>query len=373
MAQRPVFSHFVVKICSRCNLDCDYCYMYRMRDSGWRDQPKVMSVATLTRLAVRIGRYARQRNLDEVTVVWHGGEPLIAGAELLDQACVLMRSFMPAETRLRMSVVTNGILLKNKAILDVLLKHGVEVTVSLDGDAAVVNRHRKYLHGGGSYDDVVTGIRCLMQEPYARLTRRFLAVIDPGTDPVAVYDAVAQFAGQGTVLDFVLPLANWDSPPARPSGGPDYGHWLASLYDHWRLQPDRAVIRTFWVLEDQLQGIDTRVGFIGPAPGGAQIAVNTDGSIERVDSLRSVEDGMVSTGRTVRWTSFRKAELLPRMTSAEPCAECRACPLFGPCGGGYFVDRYSSRGGFDNPSVYCADMKVLIPHIAGALKAASSL
>jgi uncharacterized protein len=369
MPPRPVFSYFVAKLCSRCNLDCDYCYMYHLRDSGWMQQPKVMSAATLTRLAVRAGRYARQRGLGEVTVVWHGGEPLMAGAELLDRACSLMRAYMPAKTALRMSVTTNGILLKNQAILDVLLKHAVEVAVSLDGDAAAVNRHRKYRHGRGSYDDVTAGIEALMREPYGRLPRRFLSVIDPGSDPVAVYDAIARFADGSTVLDFALPLANWDTPPARPSGGPDYGYWLAALYDHWRRQPSRPAIRTFRVLEDRLQGTDTRVGFIGPQPDRAGIVINTDGSLERLDSLRAVEDGMVRTGRTVRWTSFRQAERLPFMAGTEPCPECRACPLFGPCGGGYFVDRYRSGSGFGNPSVYCADMKMLIPHIAGALPA----
>jgi len=33
------------------------------------------------------------------------------------------------------------------------------------------------------------------------------------------------------------------------------------------------------------------------------------------------------------------------------------------CGGGLYAHRYKSGNGFDNPSVYCADLKVLIPMI----------
>ncbi|MGH8573602.1 MAG: FxsB family cyclophane-forming radical SAM/SPASM peptide maturase, partial [Gammaproteobacteria bacterium] len=34
---------FVLKVYSRCNLACDYCYVYQMADQTWRDRPLVMS------------------------------------------------------------------------------------------------------------------------------------------------------------------------------------------------------------------------------------------------------------------------------------------------------------------------------------------
>ena len=34
----------LVKLASRCNLDCDYCYVYRMGDDAWRLQPKLTRV-----------------------------------------------------------------------------------------------------------------------------------------------------------------------------------------------------------------------------------------------------------------------------------------------------------------------------------------
>jgi uncharacterized protein len=45
------------------------------------------------------------------------------------------------------------------------------------------------------------------------------------------------------------------------------------------------------------------------------------------------------------------------------CAQCRGCPVRAVCGGGYLPHRYSSRNGFDNPSVYCRDLMKLIVHI----------
>src|ERR1700752_2618399 len=57
---RPTpFREFIVKGHSRCDLSCDYCYMYEMADQSWRRQPRAMSpdVAELT--ARRIGEHAK--------------------------------------------------------------------------------------------------------------------------------------------------------------------------------------------------------------------------------------------------------------------------------------------------------------------------
>ncbi len=48
-------------------------------------------------------------------------------------------------------------------------------------------------------------------------------------------------------------------------------------------------------------------------------------------------------------------------------ATCRACPIVGVCGGGDLPSRYSRHNGFDNPSVYCSDLQLIIGHIDAVL------
>ena len=40
---RPVpFREFIVKVHSRCDLSCDYCYMYEMAYQSWHDRPRLL-------------------------------------------------------------------------------------------------------------------------------------------------------------------------------------------------------------------------------------------------------------------------------------------------------------------------------------------
>ena len=50
----PRITSFLVKIASRCNLACDYCYIYEHADQSWRSQPPFMSDQTRRKLAERI-------------------------------------------------------------------------------------------------------------------------------------------------------------------------------------------------------------------------------------------------------------------------------------------------------------------------------
>ncbi|MGH3750034.1 MAG: hypothetical protein ACRDT8_21835, partial [Micromonosporaceae bacterium] len=53
-AWRPLpFVEFALKFHGRCNLACDYCYMYEMADQSWRDKPVSMSRRTIDQFAFR--------------------------------------------------------------------------------------------------------------------------------------------------------------------------------------------------------------------------------------------------------------------------------------------------------------------------------
>src|SRR5438132_12172314 len=86
------FRQFILKIHSRCNLSCTYCYVYEMADQAWRDMPKRMSRSVAAKTVERIAEHVERHDLTSVDVILHGGEPLLAGAEWLSELVQALRS-----------------------------------------------------------------------------------------------------------------------------------------------------------------------------------------------------------------------------------------------------------------------------------------
>ena len=68
----------LVKVVSRCNINCRYCYVYNMGDTSWVSMPKQMSSQTMMTVAKALGELASAQRR-RFAVVLHGGEPLMLG------------------------------------------------------------------------------------------------------------------------------------------------------------------------------------------------------------------------------------------------------------------------------------------------------
>jgi uncharacterized protein len=371
---RPLpFRQFILKVHSRCNLACDYCYVYRSADQRWRSQPARMSRAVVTRTAERIAQHVRVHGLSHVEVVLHGGEPLLAGPQFLAFVCTALRAAVPDGVRVDLSVQTNATLL-DEAVLNVFCQHDVRVGVSLDGGPLShdVNRHRA--GGRGSHSAVVRGLWLLRSPRYHRLFAGILCVVDLRGDPVAVYEHL--IAHQPPVVDFLLPHANWSSPPYQAPGHPvaPYGDWLVAAFDRWYSASQReASVRLFDDIIRGVLGQPSRVETVGLTPA-RSIVVEANGSIEQIDTLKSAYDGATYTGLHVNRDAFDAAVLQPHTVArqlgvAALSEQCQRCHIRDVCGGGYYPHRYHRATGFRNPSVYCRDLTVLIRHIHSRVRA----
>ena len=98
------FRDFVLKIHQRCNLACDYCYVYTMGDQTWRDRPATMPPAVRQATAARIREHVRSQRLESVRVILHGGEPLLAGREMLSALIAELKDAVAGECALRIAV-----------------------------------------------------------------------------------------------------------------------------------------------------------------------------------------------------------------------------------------------------------------------------
>ncbi|MEU1126377.1 FxsB family cyclophane-forming radical SAM/SPASM peptide maturase, partial [Streptomyces sp. NPDC005899] len=356
------FREIVLKVHSRCDLACDHCYIYEHADQSWRTRPKSISDEAISWTARRLAEHAERHALDSVAVILHGGEPLLAGTARLRRVCEELTSALRGIAELDLRIHTNGVQLSPR-YLDLFDEFGVRVGISLDGDRAANDRHRLYADGRTSHPLVLRAVELLHQERYRHLDLGLLCTIDVRNDPVAVYDALADL--DPPRIDFLLPHATWEEPPPRPDGSPvAYASWLLAVFDRWTERGQRLPVRMFSSVLSTLSGGPSLTESLGLAPTDL-VVVETDGSLEQVDSLKSAYEGAAATGFDVFRHTFDEVAAHPGVRSrqlglAGVSATCRTCPVVRSCGGGLYTHRYRAANGFDNPSVYCADLEALV-------------
>jgi len=345
-------------------LSCTYCYVYHGADETWKRLPATFSDATRVRLAERIGEHALRHRPPVISIVLHGGEPLLAGHDSVSATLAEISSAVPPKTRVRFGVQTNGILLDAR-FLEIFHKYDVRVGVSLDGGRDANDRHRTYVNGNGSFDRATAGLRLLAKPENREIYSGLLCTIDVRNNPVQVYEDLLAF--EPAVIDLLLPHGNWTNPPPRPAGAMSYAQWLIAVFDTWYDAPvARTRIRLFESIMMRLLGGQSTTEAVGGEQPGI-VVIETDGSYEQTDSLKSTVDGAAATGLTVETSSLD--DVLAYLATPEPlAAECLSCPVLAACGGGLLAHRFKD-GRFDNPSAYCDDLYQVIRHIEGRLTA----
>jgi uncharacterized protein len=366
---------FVVKVHSRCDLACDHCYVYQGADQSWRGRPMTMSDETIAWTAQRIAEHAKAHQLAGVHVVLHGGEPLLAGPARLRHVAGTLRAALAGVCDLDLRIHTNGVLL-DEAFCDLFADSGVQVGISIDGYRAANDRHRRYADGRSSYDQVLRAVGLLRTERYRDLYAGLLCTIDVANDPVAVYEALLELGPPR--IDFLLPHATWDEPPARPpgAGATAYADWLIAIFDRWEAGGRPVGVRTFDSIISTGGGGESLTEALGLGPSDL-VVVETDGSYEQADSLKTAYDGAPATGfdvftQTLDTVGQHPGILARQQGLAGLCETCRECPVVTSCGGGLYAHRYRTGTGFANPSAYCADLLKLISHIRGRTRAGAT-
>lgn len=365
------FRQFIVKLHSRCNLACDYCYVYSHVDQSWRDRPKVMSDATIDAVARRIGEHVTAHGVGRIFVVLHGGEPLLAGPRVIERTVTAIRARLPRSTTAEVTLQTNGTLVDDR-FLEVFRRHRIGVGVSLDGGREATDRHRRYADGRPSFDVVSQGLDRLRAA--GDVWTGLLCAVDLDNDPVRTYEELLALGPPQ--IDLLLPLANWaHPPPGHERAGTPYADWLIPVFDRWFDAPRRETgIRLFESIISLLLGGRSDSEAVGLDSADA-VTIETEGALEVTDALKTTAPGLGALGLNVHEHTLDDAMATPavRRTRREPARlaeQCRRCPLVRVCGGGQFSHRYGTDGGFAHPSVYCRDLTRLITHVDARLRAA---
>ncbi|WP_343685984.1 radical SAM protein [Chryseobacterium gleum] len=359
----------VIKIASRCNLNCSYCYMYNLGDETYKNQPKVMSKETIENTYKRIIEHCEEHKIKDFGIIIHGGEPLLAGQKYIEDFISLGRNLSASKVRFHFGLQTNGILI-NENIVNSLEKLNVNIGVSLDGTKDSNDKYRVYHNGKGSYDDVINGINILLKNKHYEKYLGLLSVMNIESDPIESYEHIKKLKLNGG--DFLFPYGTYDNPPLGKTENTTntlYADWLIKIFDTWYNQEEheRPSIRLFGDIISSILGNEVMADYLGNKDNEV-LVIETDGTMEAVDGLKSCGEGFTKTGANVSNITINQALDTPlaklyHYSHKHVCKECKSCPIIETCGGGDLANRYSNINGFDNPSIYCKDLEKLISHI----------
>ncbi len=362
----------LVKVASRCNINCRYCYVYSMGDTRWATMPKHISDTTTTALAKVLGDLSRAQQR-RFAVVFHGGEPLLLGPKKLAILLAALRRALPSDYPF--SLQTNGILITEE-ILDLCSEYRTSLGVSIDGPPDVNDRYRIDHAGKGTHEKILKGIEKLQNHRDSDfLYTGLLAVIDPESDPYKVYNFFKTLNAPS--LELLYRDGNHSQFPYGKASfqSTEYGQWLTVLLDIYLADPKPLRIR---LLDDMIKlvlgGYGTKEG-MGTSNYGI-IVIDTDGSVTKNDTLKSAFNG--ADRFTQQWSILTHAlpevanssEFSRYYTLQHPTASaCLSCPELSICGGGMPIHRWREDSGYHNPSVYCADQLFLIENIRDRIAA----
>lgn len=360
---------FFVRISSDCNLNCKYCYVFNHVDKTSHYLPNLMSFDTINLLIKRLEEHQSKYNLDEILIVFHGGEPLLMGHKRFSDILKLISSKLSSIVKLDFSVQTNGTLL-TKQYSRLFKEFNVGVSVSIDGPQKYHDIYRIDKKGVGSWERVIKGIKEIKK--YPDLFSGTISVINPSVPPQELFKFLQE--SQIQVTDFLLPDGNHDCTPKDKYLDMDiYTNWLIKAFDIWFTEYQNITVRVFENILESLSGLNISSDVFG---GGelSYLTIETDGSYHTSDILKTTYEGASMTNLHLSTSSIEDVmnsssfiEYNFLLEEKNLPNQCQACDEIKYCKGGCLPHRYSSNNKFNNPSIYCNEMKLLIQHARNKL------
>lgn len=360
----PPISTYIVKISELCNLNCTYCYMYNLKDFSFARRPKRMSTGTRDNLTKRIREHAARHGLKHVTIIMHGGEPLLVGKAYFEEWATAVREGLGPDLKATLSAQTNGVLI-DQEWTDLLRRLEINVGVSIDGPKALNDKYRVDRAGRGTFENALEGLRCFIEDGDGpRPSGCVMSVASPEISAAEMWQFWINSGAKK--FDFLLPHYTHDNPP--PFDHEVISRWMVELFDLWWDHDDPDIeIRYFLNIINLILGSQWSMDYLGGKPLGLAV-IESDGAVTGLDSLRACANGLIELGVNVNTHSLDEASAHPmyRICNhpgafiSKKCARCRVRDV---CGNGLITHRYSRAEGFNNPSIYCESLLAIISHV----------
>lgn len=135
-----------------CNIKCEYCY-YDCPER--QNENLVVNTSDIQRLLLFLAKKTVKKR---VTIIWHGGEPLLVGIPYFKEVCKYEREITNSTgVQFRNRIQTNGTLI-DESWIKFFLEERFRVGISIDGPREIHDRYRVNKSGSGTFDLAMRGV-----------------------------------------------------------------------------------------------------------------------------------------------------------------------------------------------------------------------
>ncbi len=361
-----ILNSIVLKVASRCNLNCSYCYIYNKGDLSYKTQPKTFNTKLIPILFNRIKEYMYNKNIDNFTIVFHGGEPMLIGISFYKKFIQHYQEiFEGSNKRIGFGMQTNGTLLDEKNV-SILNKLGIQIGVSMDTTKSSNEKYRVYHNGKSSYNEIVNGFNFAKKQDKQT---GILSVIDVNKSPLDTYKHIKNISPNR--MNLLFPDETHDTILNNDIRG-ILGSWLCNLFDLWYFdKSEKPSITLFTQMIGVILNLTRGSDAFGKSYGKTMI-IETNGDIQTNDTLRVCKNQITHSNFNIKQDELNVIEEIPLAklyyyAHHKLSHNCKKCTLEKICSGGYLINRYSKKNKFDNESIYCKDIAQFICHVQNIL------
>lgn len=325
--------HYILKPVGRtCNNICTYCYYSENRKQQAIDREK-MSLQFAKKIIRDISKNEQGNNSKVRRIIWHGGEPLLAGIHFYKEIFNYQKKF---KTSFLNSFQTNGELITQEWC-DLFKEYKCSVGFSMDGPPKIHDLQRKDKNGFKTSHKVLNGIKLCREN---RINFGVLCVV---TDLSSKYpkSILNYFQSRGIKTFDFLPSCNHDKKAVLYSplsiNPHKFSTFMKKIFDYYLEKDDPKInIRTISNVMLRLFGGRANICNMQGNTCGTFLTIYPDGKVTLCDdydcgifeSLGNIKNESIS--QIIRGDRFKNA----RKFVNNRLKKCKNCEVLMVCNGG---------------------------------------
>lgn len=352
----------IIKPTFNCNFRCSYCYLTNCVKSD----TKTMDYNVAESLISQIISDLKRRNKRKLTIIWHGGEPLLWGIDKF-------RSIFAFTEQLSDGLCIRHCLQTNLSLIDddyiaLFKQYNIRIGFSLDGPKDINDSYRKRIDGRGSFDTIIRNLyKCRDAGLNVGAIVVASSVLKNRVPELYRFICEHELNFKFNPLFLAGEASNCQSLSLTPL---EYAQMSNELFDLWFFDKEHHIkestfedIASAFLTEHRITkgcmfSRNCQDNFLAISPHGDVFPCGRFCDTDTTYSYGNIceEPLEIILKRRKESAQYKRAEFIAH-------SGCKNCSFFDICHGGCLHDGFLNGGNFESKTFLCAAYKIIFSHI----------